>query len=364
MARLKDITGQRFGRLVAIRLTGKRKNGSVIWECKCDCGNVVEVVLTSLMYGTTRSCGCLRQDLYAKNIEDITGQRFGRLVAIRLTEKRKNGSTVWECKCDCGNVVEVTSALLHSGNKKSCGCLHKTFKEITTGQRFGRLVTIRLLEKRKKGHTVWECKCDCGNVIEVLTGRLLNGNTRSCGCLQRDACSQLGKSTSRDIAGQRFGRLVAIRLTGKRKFGSVVWECKCDCGNVVEVASANLCDGNTKSCGCLQLESMIEKGKSIDLKKQFGLIENTSVSLIKSKKLRIDSTTGHRGVSFNKRVGKYHAYIAFKHKKYHLGFFNTIEEAIEVRKQAEEKLFKPFIGWYEENYNNNLTVDNEVPPIL
>lgn len=39
-----------------------------------------------------------------RNIKDITGKRFGRLVAQEPTELRRNGSTVWLCQCDCGNV--------------------------------------------------------------------------------------------------------------------------------------------------------------------------------------------------------------------------------------------------------------------
>jgi len=54
-----------------------------------------------------------------------------------------------------------------------------------------------------------------------------------------------------------------------------------------------------------------------------------------------------------------YAYIAFKKIKYNLGYFNTLEEAVEVRKQAEDKLFKPFIEWYEENYVNNLANDKK-----
>ncbi|MDR1687271.1 MAG: helix-turn-helix domain-containing protein [Clostridiales bacterium] len=55
-----DICGQRFGRLVAIRRSSGVKS-KVKWFCKCDCGNETEVLITSLMCGNTRSCGCLRQ---------------------------------------------------------------------------------------------------------------------------------------------------------------------------------------------------------------------------------------------------------------------------------------------------------------
>jgi len=56
---------------------------------------------------------------------DLTGKRFGKLVAIRPTEKRDQGRVVWYCKCDCGNTCEVSSHSLTTGNTKSCGCLGK-----------------------------------------------------------------------------------------------------------------------------------------------------------------------------------------------------------------------------------------------
>jgi len=56
---------------------------------------------------------------------DITGQRFGRLIVLRDTGKRYRRYVIWACKCDCGKLVEVPSGDLRSGKIKSCGCLWK-----------------------------------------------------------------------------------------------------------------------------------------------------------------------------------------------------------------------------------------------
>ena len=50
-------------------------------------------------------------------INDITGMRFGRLIAIRPTSERKNRSVVWECRCNCGN--ENLSDIEHCGKTRS-----------------------------------------------------------------------------------------------------------------------------------------------------------------------------------------------------------------------------------------------------
>jgi hypothetical protein len=55
-----DLTGQRFGRLVAIARTHERTRRSVVWVCLCDCGNTTRVPAMQLVWIHTRSCGCLR----------------------------------------------------------------------------------------------------------------------------------------------------------------------------------------------------------------------------------------------------------------------------------------------------------------
>ncbi len=60
-----------------------------------------------------------------KRAQDLTGQRFGRLVALKQTE-RTDGHTKWYlCECDCGNVKEVRASCLKRGDTKSCGCLSR-----------------------------------------------------------------------------------------------------------------------------------------------------------------------------------------------------------------------------------------------
>jgi hypothetical protein len=57
-------------------------------------------------------------------IKDITGQRFGRLVVLGLSKTRTpSGEIKWDCICDCGNITAVTKRNLRSSHTKSCGCL-------------------------------------------------------------------------------------------------------------------------------------------------------------------------------------------------------------------------------------------------
>ena len=58
------------------------------------------------------------------NYKDRTGQKYGRLLAIKYLYTNKRKKAVWLCKCECGKYIEVPSDNLAIGNTKSCGCLH------------------------------------------------------------------------------------------------------------------------------------------------------------------------------------------------------------------------------------------------
>lgn len=128
-----------------------------------------------------------------------------------------------------------------------------------TGQRFGRLVAIRPTEKRDSQHLViWEFQCDCGNIIERTGRQVKRGNTQSCGCLKRERLIQRNIDKGNKInIGDRFGLLVVIEDLGFRKQKSrdkqERWsKCQCDCGNIVEQRNNNLQSGATQSCGCVK----------------------------------------------------------------------------------------------------------------
>lgn len=62
MAIVKDLTGQRFGRLVAVECVGRTNNGNAKWLCKCDCGGEKIVASYGLVSGRTNSCGCIKRE--------------------------------------------------------------------------------------------------------------------------------------------------------------------------------------------------------------------------------------------------------------------------------------------------------------
>lgn len=129
-----DLTGQRFGRLTVI-CRDSRKGEQAFWKCQCDCGNEVVVGSYNLRSGGTKSCGCYKKEVCSnlgkEKLLDITGQRFGKLVALHLDQEKDSSNHLkWVCQCDCGNITSVRTSSLTSGNTKSCGiCSHISFGE-------------------------------------------------------------------------------------------------------------------------------------------------------------------------------------------------------------------------------------------
>ena len=186
--------------------------------------------------------------------KDLTGQKFGRWTVIKRGEDKidQNGRhrTSWICKCECGNIKNVVSQALTNGDSKSCGCLQLEMTRLATekdltGQHFGRLTVIEKYAHAKR--STYKCLCDCGNIINVLGSSLVTGRTQSCGCLRNE---RMKKATYKDLTGNRFGKLTVIKECG-HKNNSIAWLCQCDCGNQIIVSGHSLKCGYTSSCGCL-----------------------------------------------------------------------------------------------------------------
>jgi hypothetical protein len=120
MSEKLNITNRRFGHLVAIRPVGNAPNGAVLWRCRCDCGKS-HTATASHLIRTTRSCGCRRGD-WPHARKDVAGQRFGHLLALKRIGNDIRGQSLWRCRCDCGKLHTVCLIHLTDGNTSSCGC--------------------------------------------------------------------------------------------------------------------------------------------------------------------------------------------------------------------------------------------------
>jgi hypothetical protein len=125
-------------------------------------------------------------------IKDLVGNVYGELTVLELNSTRSSGgSTLWKCRCSCGNIIISKGNNLNSGNTMSCGCSKKSN---LSGLVFGRLKVLEQTDLRSKdGSIKWLCSCSCGTICTVPSVNLVRGNTSSCGCLQKELAGQNGK---------------------------------------------------------------------------------------------------------------------------------------------------------------------------
>lgn len=117
MGRFIDLKNVRFGRLIVLERTTNDRSKKARWICHCDCGVETIASRNDLRSGDKTSCGCFRKESLSKNIE---GKVYGKLTALKVVGKTT--STVWMCKCECGNTHNVTVNHLEMDQVKSCGC--------------------------------------------------------------------------------------------------------------------------------------------------------------------------------------------------------------------------------------------------
>lgn len=172
-----DLLNRRFGKLIVVEVIKNNKNRKVC-RCKCDCGNETLVEISNLKSGRTVSCGCRMREIN-KQYADITGKKYHDLIVESKTNKRKDGTIVWKCKClKCGKYIEATKKQLDRGYVKDCG--NHNYQDLI-GKRIGKLKVISYDKQKKK----YYCHCSCGNYTYVERGNLITGHTKSCGCLQK-----------------------------------------------------------------------------------------------------------------------------------------------------------------------------------
>ena len=119
----EDLTDKKFGTLKVNypcnEKIGKYGDQRIIWNCTCQkCGKRMNVSDVALKRGSF-SCSCESGERVRTQNVDITGERFGHLVALHKVEKAER--TTWKFQCDCGNQIEALLTNVKSGKTRSCG---------------------------------------------------------------------------------------------------------------------------------------------------------------------------------------------------------------------------------------------------
>ena len=131
---------------------------------------------------------------------------------------------------------------------------------------------------------------------------------------------------AKNLRGQQFGYLTPLEPTGGKHRNDLLWRCRCQCGNEVVLPATRLLTGNTSSCGCMLTET---------LQKANLYIDDTSIRSAMKEQVRSTlAASGYTGVIAKR--GKWQAYITYKRKRYSLGCYSSIEDAVKARARAKE----------------------------
>ena len=204
------------------------------------------------------------------------------------------------------------------------------------GNKYGRLLVKSYLEQNKHGKSVWECQCDCGKVLSVLGPCLTRGTTTSCGCLKSENMTEY--NTTHGMKGTRtyncwnnmksrckyedrwdaeYYALKGVSYDPRWESFEKFFE---DMGEAPEGMSIDRIDPNLDYCkeNCRWADDSLQAF---------------------NQGIRSNNTSGKTGVWFTKRTGKWTASITHELQREHLGNFDSLQEAIKAREEAELKYY-------------------------
>jgi hypothetical protein len=229
-----------------------------------------------------------------------------------------------------------------------------------TGMRFSRLIVIKRATNKNKV-TRWHCKCDCGNTSIVQSCALKSGHTKSCGCYNKERSKEVNsvkfkKYNRYDLESEDYA--IGYTLNSNKEFyfdkkyyNKIKEYCWFEGGNGYLYALVNgkvlllhrfILDVNNYSQRIDHINHQVLDCREINLR----ITTNSQNQM--NKKLLSNNTSGVTGVCFNKKINKWQAIIEVNTKRIDLGRYDDFNEAVEARKQAEEKYFKEY------SYDNSM----------
>lgn len=160
-------------------------------------------------------------------------------------------------KHHCGAVKEIPLTKIIN-NCAKCDCEHRKRLKETTIKKYGHLIgnkingwtILDIIPPDENRHNTFAlCLCECGTIKEVKLSHITNERSKDCGCGRKE---MLQETRTKNLVGQKFGKLLVIEMLEERnKNGRIIYRCKCDCGNEVNVLGNSLVMHQTLSCGCL-----------------------------------------------------------------------------------------------------------------
>lgn len=234
-----------------------------------------------------------------------------------------------------------------------------------TGKTFGRLKVLKRAENTKEGRARWLCECSCleHNKVTVIGKYLRNGDTQSCGCLQKERATE----ASRKVCKKPFNNYEEIEYEGERC--AKIFD---DNGNfcvinIEDIPLINFTYWYRDKQGYFRSETTKQNKTAVTMMHRvlLGLSQNderkgdhknrkrfdntrknlricTQAENVRNKSLYKNNNSGFPGVGWLERLHKYQVNIRINNKQIYIGVYANKEEAIKARLEAEAKYFGEF----------------------
>lgn len=167
------------------------------------------------------------------------------------------------------------------------------------GDQFGELTVV------SSEGSLWRLRCSCGNEVTKPAHQLTSGNNRSCGC---------GKRVILNI-GDQFGRLTVVAVAPGNSKAKVLWRLQCECGNEIIRGASVVTSGNTRSCGCLYIDTCRTRSTKHGHKR--GEKQSLTYSSWCGMRTRCDNANikeyknyGGRGITYDPRWNSFANFLA------------------------------------------------------
>lgn len=265
MGILKDLTGQRFGKLVVLKRAKNRENSrSAIWLCKCDCGNHIEKDGHWLRDQPIQTCGCERwKNKTYQGCGNLSKSHWGSILRCAKDRNLKIPITIqdaWELfvsqngKCALSglditlqrNVLDEDTASLdridsNKGYEKdNVQWVHKEINRLKRNM-------------HDEDFFNW-CKTITDYKNGILPLVIIEPKIEQVVKINPNDFRPQFKYKQYDIVGKKFGKLIVLNRAIRENSHVSYWLCQCDCGKQKEIKGRDLVTGNIKSCNCARNE--------------------------------------------------------------------------------------------------------------
>lgn len=238
---IKNWARTRIGTYEIIQRNGKNQRGYALWKGRCvNCGDERDFTSTILEAGTCRPCSCVVNKRREEAREKIELEDYKIILKDYLWKRVHHSRHI--------NPENMPPEIKLSKQRENL-----------KGQNINGIEILYPCGFNRDRRVMYVCRCHCGNYFLSNHKNLKSGITKSCDCLRNKRVVETNVSRTKEIIGQKFGKLTVISSagyeTGNNGKRNALYKCKCDRGRECIKKGTYLRCGDTKSCGLCRMSS-------------------------------------------------------------------------------------------------------------